>query len=48
MIGSNVFITTSIPAGTKVNIKNQELKYHQGQKTVNEPVDPDETWFYII
>ena len=31
-----------------VNIKNQELKYHQGKKTVNEPVDPDETWFYII
>ena len=48
VIGSNVFITTSIPAGTKVNIKNQELKYHQGKKTVNEPVDPDETWFYII
>ena len=48
VIGSNVFITTSIPAGTKVNIKNQELKYHQGHKTVNEPVDPEETWFYII
>ena len=31
-----------------VNIKNQELKYHQGHKTVNEPVDPEETWFYII
>lgn len=48
VIGSNVFITTSIPDDTKVNIKNQELKYHQGQKTVNEAVDPDETWFYII
>lgn len=48
VIGSNVFITTSIPAGTKVNIKNQELKYHKGEITVNEIVDPNETWFYII
>lgn len=48
VIGSNAFITTSIPPGTKVSIKNQELKYHHGDETFHEKVDPEETWFYII
>lgn len=48
VIGSNAFITTSIPAGTKVSIKNQEMKYHHGNETFQEAVDPEETWFYVI
>lgn len=48
VIGSNAFITTSIPSGTKVSIKNQEMKYHHGNETFQEDVDPEETWFYII
>lgn len=48
VIGSNAFITTSIPPGTKVSIKNQELKYHHGNETFGEEIDPEETWFYVI
>lgn len=48
VIGSNAFITTSIPAGTKVSIKNQELKYNHGDETFREEVDPEENWFYVI
>lgn len=48
VIGSNAFITTSIPAGTKVSIKNQELKYNHGDETFQEEVDPEENWFYVI
>lgn len=48
VIGSNAFITTSIPPDTKVSIKNQELKYNQGDTTFCRDVDPDETWYYMI
>ncbi|WP_024859760.1 serine O-acetyltransferase EpsC [Ruminococcus flavefaciens] len=50
VIGGNAFITRSIPAGAKVSIKNQELRYNfDSQIPVQKAeVDPDETWFYII
>lgn len=50
VIGSNAFITSSIPAGTRVTIKNQELVYKNGDGELMEPQDlkQDDTWFYII
>ena len=52
VIGSNAFITRSIPAGTRVTIKNQELSYRQGkgENAVFEKNDleQDDTWFYVI
>ena len=50
VIGGNAFITRSIPAGAKVSIKNQELRYNfDSQIPVQKSdVDPDETWFYVI
>ena len=49
VIGGNCFITRSIPAGTTVTIKNQELSYknENGDKITGE-VEQDETWFYVI
>ncbi|HBE07458.1 MAG TPA: serine acetyltransferase, partial [Lachnospiraceae bacterium] len=52
VIGSNAFITASIPAGTRVTIKNQELSFRQGKggetSIEKNDLDQDETWFYII
>lgn len=52
VIGSNAFITSSIPAGTRVTIKNQELQYKKGKSGGSEvektDLDQDETWFYVI
>lgn len=50
VIGGNAFITKSIPAGTTVSIKGQELQFKQGGKTSMEisNLDQDENWFYII
>ncbi|MDD6668014.1 MAG: serine acetyltransferase [Lachnospiraceae bacterium] len=52
VIGSNAFITSSIPAGTRVTIKNQELQYKKGKSGGDEvektDLDQDETWFYVI
>ena len=45
IIGGNVFLTKSIPAGTKVHVANQELKF-DGEafaKTEN-----DDSWYYMI
>ncbi len=48
VIGGNVFLTKSVPAGTKVNVANQELQFDgEGYKKVNESAD-DKEWFYII
>lgn len=50
VIGGNAFITTSIPANTKVSIKNQELEYKQGNNGIRntaEVIQSDE-WYYII
>ena len=52
VIGSNAFITSSIPAGTRVTIKNQELSFRQGKggetSIEKNDLDQDATWFYII
>ncbi len=36
VIGSNVFITKSVPAGTRVSVRNQELMVKQGEYVVEE------------
>ncbi len=50
VIGGNAFITKSIPANTRVSIKNQELEYHDYAKgkTVTEQVQQSEEWHYVI
>ena len=52
VVGSNAFITKSIPAGTRVTIKNQELSFKSGNKNSSgfETMDleQDKTWFYVI
>ena len=47
VIGGNAFITTSIPADTRVSIKNQELEYRQGKRNSKE-ISQSEEWYYII
>ena len=49
VIGANAFITTSIPAGAKVSIKNQEyvVRYDEGF-TNPVQVDKEDSWYYII
>lgn len=50
VIGGNAFITASIPANTRVSIKNLELEYKQrnsaGRNTTE--VFQSEEWYYII
>ena len=49
VIGGNVFLTKSIAAGTKVSVKNQELRFNKDHKEIQEvEADPDAAWFYII
>lgn len=49
IIGGNAFITSSIPDGAKVSIKNQELSYNYDSKhPVERELDEDKNWFYII
>ncbi len=50
VIGSNVFITTSIDAGARVSIKNQELVIKTGKNENMHTSDVlvDENWFYTI
>ncbi len=43
IIGSNAFITKSIPAGTRVSIRQQELKYSGSEKTAEVDLT-DDTW----
>ncbi|MCD8046879.1 MAG: serine acetyltransferase [Clostridiales bacterium] len=47
VIGSNAFVTKSIPAGTRVSIRQQELQF-SGQKKSGGNEFSDDTWFYII
>lgn len=47
VIGSNAFITKSIPAGTRVSIRQQELQFSGRSKTSENDLS-DDTWFYII
>lgn len=49
VIGGNAFITSSIPADTRVSIKNQELEYKTGSnKHKKEEIYQSEEWYYII
>ena len=50
VIGGNAFITRSVPAGAKVSIKNQELRYNfdSTSSVKSAELDPEESWFYII
>ncbi len=50
VIGANAFITSSIPAGAKVSIKNQEYTVHYDNEGFAEPrdLDQEKNWFYII
>lgn len=50
VIGSNAFITKSLPAGTRVTIKNQELQFKDKDGSVIEKNDlaQGDAWFYVI
>lgn len=49
VIGGNAFITASIPADTRVRIKNQELDYKAGKSSRKaEEVQQSDAWYYII
>lgn len=50
VIGSNVFITKSVPAGTRVSVQQQELQFKGSGDFTEILKDPkeEETWFYII
>lgn len=49
VIGGNAFITSSIPADTRVSIKNQELEYKTGgHERKTEEVQQSEEWYYVI
>ena len=49
VIGGNAFITSSIPADTRVSIKNQELEYKSGKNArKTEKIKQSEEWYYII
>ncbi len=46
VIGGNVFLTKSVPAGTKVHVANQELKFDgEGFQDVS---DNKDEWYYVI
>ena len=49
VIGGNTFITSSVPADTRVSMKNPEMEYKttDNRRVVTE-VKPSEEWFYII
>ncbi len=49
IIGGNTFITSSVPANTRVSIKNPEMEYRTGGKqNVKEEIPQGDEWFYII
>lgn len=48
VIGGNAFITASIPANTRVSIKNQELEYNQGNTRNTAEVVQSDEWYYMI
>ena len=48
VIGGNVFLTKSIPANTKVNVQNQELRFDGGKITEVSTMEDDNAWFYVI
>ncbi|MDR3277461.1 MAG: serine acetyltransferase, partial [Oscillospiraceae bacterium] len=46
VIGSNAFITRSVPEHTRVSVKNPELQFKSGEKSVE--LTQDEVWYYEI
>ena len=50
VIGGNTFITKSVPPGSNVSIKSQELHISSKDKADSEAKDLDQsaTWFYTI
>ena len=51
VIGGNAFITKSVPAGARVSIKNQELRYNYDSShpvVQKSEFEQDEAWFYVI
>lgn len=50
VVGGNAFITTSIPDGAKVSIKNQELRYNYdaAHPVESAEFEQDDNWFYVI
>ncbi|MDO4492147.1 MAG: serine O-acetyltransferase EpsC [Lachnospiraceae bacterium] len=50
VIGGNAFITKSIPANTRVSIKNQELEYvdYGKGKRIKTSISQSEEWYYVI
>ncbi len=52
VIGGNAFITSSVPDGARISIRNQELKYSYDSSTKEEHIESreldDNGWFYII
>ena len=48
VIGGNVFLTKSVPAGTKVHVANQELSFDGKNVKDLEPAEDEKSWFYVI
>jgi len=48
VIGGNAFVIASIPANTKVSIKNPELRYKNGSPSEGKRPNSPEDWFYMI
>lgn len=49
IIGGNTFITSSVPANTRVTVKNPEMEYRsQDSRRRKEEVKPGDEWCYVI
>jgi serine O-acetyltransferase len=50
VIGGNVFITKSVPANTRVSVKNQELISNTttGSGVQRQELAQNEEWYYVI
>lgn len=50
VIGGNVFITKSVPAGTRVSVKNQELIFNNSSdhSLKKQELEQDQMWYYVI
>jgi serine O-acetyltransferase len=50
VIGGNVFITKSVPANTRVSVKNQELVSNTttGSGVQRQELAQNEEWYYVI
>ena len=49
IIGGNTFITSSVPANTRLTVKNPEMEYRsQDSRRRKEEVKPGDEWCYVI